>query len=151
MSYKRPSYILLLTICALLVGLVAGCGGSGGQSKDQQNGGSKDRQQESGSNKEGNNTSGDSPETKMALGKIASVKLDNQQFTLRASKGGERTVFKLRENTKITLNGKEAKQEYIRRGQQAQIRYVVRNERKQAIEVTLFGVERTTGGGGTGG
>ena len=83
----------------------------------------------------------------MALGNIGSVKLDKNWFVLRMTGEDERMVFRLRENTRITLDGREAKPEDIKKGQQAQISYVVRNERNLAREVTLFG----SGGGGTGG
>ena len=148
---------MIVAVCALLVGFVAGCGGE--QSGGQQDSGAES-QQESSSN-EGGETSGaqgggtggedGSRENKVALGNISSVSLDNDRFTLRPSAEGEQMVFKLRESTRITLDGKVAKQEDITKGQQAQIKYVVRNERNRARAVILFSAEGNGGGGSTGG
>ena len=159
MSFQKSSYVLLVAVCALLLGFATGCGGGGDESGSQQENGSGSQQQEGGS-RAGGETSGaqadgtggedGSAENKTALGVIGSVKLDNDRFTLRPSGDGERMVFKLRENTRIELDGREVKPADIRQGQQAQIQYVVRNERNVARVVTLFSAEGNSEGGGTG-
>ena len=158
MSLQRLSYVLLIAVCALLFGFVAGCGGGGDESGGQQDNGSGS-QQESGSGgggetsgaRGGTGDEGDSTKTRIALGNIGAVNLDNDRFTLRPTDDRERMPFKLRENTRIELDGQEAKPEDIERGQQAQIQYVVRNERNVARVVTLFSAEGNSGGEGTDG
>ena len=61
----------------------------------------------------------------------------------KAEQGKKRLVFKLAKKSKVTLGGKEAKLEDMKKGQQAQVEYVERNERNRARSVRLF----DTGGG----
>jgi hypothetical protein len=148
-SLKRLSGAFLFVSFVLLLGFAAGCGGGG----DQQDSGGES-QQESSSGGEasgaqgGTGGEGGSDETRIALGRVGAVNLDKNWFILRPTEG-ERMVFRLREDTRITLGGQEVTPEDIEKGQQAQIEYVVKNERNQAREVTLFA--GGGGGGGTGG
>lgn len=147
MNLRGLSRVFLLASFVLLVGFVSGCGGG----ESQQDGGGGSQPQESGSDEGTSGAQGDgggegSREIKTALGNIASAKVDKKRFVLRPTGEGERMVFRLREKTRIRLDGREANAEDIKKGQQAQIKYIVKNERNVARIVTLFG-----GGGGEGG
>ena len=68
--------------------------------------------------------------------------------------GNKPVAFRLANETSITLGGKEAKLEDMKKGQQAQVEYVERNERNRARSVRLFdtggGSKDDQGGGKTG-
>src|SRR4029453_11942147 len=72
--------------------------------------------------------------------------LKTEGFSVRPTideQGNKPVAFRLAHETSITLGGKEAKLEDMKKGQQAQVEYVERNERNRARSVRLF----DTGGG----
>ena len=149
MRTRIPPTALFLLVFILLSGLLAGCGGGGDQSG---NGGSQDggapgegEQQQGGAAQEDA-----APAPKIALGTIKSVKPDKRKIVLQSTaevQGGERMTFKVKKNAKITLDDKEAEMADVKEGQDAQIRYIVKNEVNRAREVSLISAE---GGEGTG-
>ena len=52
--------------------------------------------------------------------------------------GKKPVVFRLAKEATITLAGKEAKLEDMKKGQQAQVEYLVRNDRNRTVSVRLF-------------
>ena len=64
---------------------------------------------------------------------------DNFRYELKyVAQGKKPVVFRLAQQTNITLAGKEAKLDDMEKGQQAQVEYVVRNDRNRARVVRLF-------------
>jgi len=129
MHLRGPSKALFLTMIVLIAGLLTSCGG-GDQSGSgsQQDGGAKEKK-------------GNAPEKKIALGTVGFVNPETKRFTVRPStdeQGKKPIVFKLAKKAKITLAGKEVKQEDMKKGQQAQVEYVVRNDNNRARSVKLF-------------
>lgn len=93
------------------MGVVAGCGGGGGQS-----GGDK---------------------TKTAEGKVKSFEVEKQKLRLKPQ-GKEAQVFKYNpDNIEVSLGGKDAKPEDIKKGQKAKVGYVVKNDRDVARSIEL--------------
>jgi hypothetical protein len=126
------SRILLLVLCLLLVGLLAGCGGSGQSGGGQQEGNSGGKAA----------TKKEKLSRKIAIGTVRAYKDDKRRLSLRpASKAqGDKPIgFKVRKNAQVTLDGKQAELGDIEEGQQAQVRYVVVNKVNRAIIVQLFG------------
>ena len=144
---------LFLAVLVLLAGLLAGCGG-GDQAENGSQNDSPDRAQKQGAKnqEEAPNRQGAqnrAPQVKVALGTIISAKLDRRKIILRPStevQGGERMIFKVRDDAEISLNNQPAEMADVKEGQQAQIEYVVRNERNRARAVALI-----SNGGGNGG
>jgi hypothetical protein len=131
MHLKGLSMTLLFASLILFVG----CGGGDGQSGGQQNGAAGE------AGKQGGEAANNAPEVKIALGKVASVAPEQRKIVLRPSsdvQGGEREVYKVIENAKITLEDEEAELTDIKEGQQAQIQYIVVDERNRARSVTAF-------------
>lgn len=150
--YKIP--LTMFLIAFFLIGFTAGCGG-GDQSGNKQNGGGKSsgnqsQQATSGSLGGGTGQKGKNvPETKTAVGKITNVNPENRKLVVKPSKG-EITVLKTVPKARIELDGKEAKLEDIKKGQQVQVEYIVREGAgvpNRARSVTLF--SDGSGGGGT--
>ncbi len=138
---REPSTALFLAMIVLIAGLLSGCGGeqSGGGS---QQGGSEAKQDENAPKKPKN-----APAKKMLFGRVAFVNPKTEGFSVRPTidqQGKKPVVFRLAKEATITLAGKEAKLEDMKKGQQAQVEYLVRNERKRAVSVRLF-----EGGGGS--
>jgi hypothetical protein len=124
--------ILPLVLSFMLAGLLAGCGGSsGGQSGGGQQQG-----------KAGGEAAKKKPlPSKIAVGTVRAYKEDKRRLSLRpaAKAQGQKPLgFKVRKNAQVTLDGKQAELKDIQEGQQAQIRYVVKNEINRAIIVQLF-------------
>jgi hypothetical protein len=124
--------ILPLVLSFMLAGLLAGCGGSsGGQSGGGQQQG-----------KAGGEAAKKKPlPSKIAVGTVRAYKDDKRRLSLRpaAKAQGQKPLgFKVRKNAQVTLDGKQAELKDIQEGQQAQIRYVVKNEINRAIIVQLF-------------
>ena len=124
------SMILPLVLSLLLVGLLAGCGGS------DQSGGS---QQEG---KAGSNAAKkEKLSRKVAIGTVRAYKDDRRRLSLRPAseaQGDKPLSFKVRKNAQVTLDGEQAELGDIEEGQQAQIRYVVKSGVNRAIIVQLF-------------
>ena len=135
-----------LAVFFLLAGLVAGCGGSDETGSGSQDAGENGGGGDGGAAKKASETT----ETKIALGEVISVKPDKEKIVLRKAvaedQGGERMVFKVKKNARITLAGKEAEFADAKEGQQAQVEYVVSEEKtNRAKAVQLF-----EGDGGSG-
>jgi hypothetical protein len=127
------SKILPLVLSLLLVGLLAGCGGS-----DQSGGGQQ------------KGKSGDEPASKekltrkVAIGTVRAYKDDKRRLSLRPAseaQGDKPLGFKVRKKAQVTLDGEQADLGDIEEGQQAQIRYVVVNKVNRATIVQLFSKE----------
>jgi hypothetical protein len=145
MHPRGPSAALLLVLLILTMGLVAGCGGGDQSGNGSQNGGSDGAKKQDG---EGAPQGVSRP--KIALGTVTKVDTDRSKIILRpsAEEQGERPIpFKVKPKATITLDGEEAELADAKRGQQAQITYVVRDDRNLAREVTLI----SNGGAGSGG
>ena len=125
------SRILLLALSLLLVGLLAGCGGSdqsggGGQQEGKAGGGAAKKEKLS---------------RKVAIGTVRAYKDDRRRLSLRPAseaQGKKPLGFKVRKKAQVTLDGQQAELGDIEEGQQAQVRYVVKNDVNRAIIVQLF-------------
>jgi hypothetical protein len=136
----RTTVLFLATIVLMLI---TGCGG-GDQSGSgsQQDGGSQAEQGENAPVEQGENA----PKKKVVFGTVAFVNPKTEGFSVRPTieeQGKKPVVFRLANESSITLDGNEAKLEDMKKGQQAQVEYVERNERNRARSVRLF----ETGGG----
>jgi hypothetical protein len=134
----------------LIAGLLAGCGG-GDQSGSgsQQDGGTKTKQGGNAPKKQAKNA----PEKKILFGIVTFVNPKTEGFSVRPTvneQGKKPEVFRLAKETSITLGGEAAKLEDMKKGQQAQVEYVERNDRNRARSVRLFespGGSQDDGGG----
>jgi hypothetical protein len=75
------------------------------------------------------------------FGTVKFVNPKTEGFSVRPTideQGNKPVAFRLANKTSITLGGKEAKLEDMKKGQQAQVEYVERNERNRARSVRLF-------------
>ncbi len=143
---KQRSTVLSLAVFFLLVGLVAGCGGSDGTGSGSQDAGENGGGGDDGAAEKAPETT----ETKVALGKVISVKPDQEKIVLRRvgaeDQGGERMVFKVAKNAQITLDDKQAELADAKEGQQAQIEYVVSEEQSnRAKTMELFAGDEGNG------
>jgi hypothetical protein len=124
------SRILTLVLSLLLVGLLAGCGGSdqsGGSQQEGKAGGEPAKKEKLA--------------RKVAIGTVRAYKDDKRRLSLRPAseaQGDKPLGFKVRKKAQVTLDGDQADLEDIEEGQQAQIRYVVKNHVNRAIIVQLF-------------
>jgi len=124
------SRILALVLSLLLVGLLAGCGGS------DQSDGSKQEGKAGGEAAKKEKLS-----KKVAIGTVRAYKADRRRLSLRPAsevQGDKPLGFKVRQNAQVTLDGEQAELGDIEEGQQAQIQYVVENDVNRAIIVQLF-------------
>jgi hypothetical protein len=138
MHQRGLSTVLFLVTIVLIAGLLTGCGG-GDQSGSgsQQDGGTKAEQGNNASKKRGKNR----PNKKILFGTVTFVNPKTEGFSVRPTigeQGKKPVVFRLAHESSITLDGKEAKLEDMKKGQQAQVEYVERNERNRARSVRLF-------------
>jgi hypothetical protein len=138
MHTRGLSTVLFLATIVLITGLLTGCGG-GDQSGSgsQQDGGSKAEQDQNAPKKQGKNA----PKKKILFGTVTFVNPKTEGFSVRPTideQGNKPVAFRLAKETSITLGGKEAKLEDMKKGQQAQVEYVERNERNRARSVRLF-------------
>jgi hypothetical protein len=132
---SAASKILALVLSLLLVGLLAGCGGS-----DQSGGGQQ----------EGNSGGGGAEKEKLtrkvAIGTVRAYKDDRRRLSLRPAseaQGKKPLGFKVRKKAQVTLDGEQAELGDIEEGQQAQVRYVVKNDVNRAIIVQLFSKQQS--------
>lgn len=153
MHPRGPSTALFLAMIVFIAVLLAGCGG-GDQSGSgsQQNGGGNAEQdknapvKQDGTKKQGKNA----PKKKILFGVVKFVNPKTEGFSVRPTieeQGNKPVVFRLTSDTSITLDGKEAKLEDMKKGQQAQVEYVERNGRNRARTVRLFEAEGGSQGG----
>jgi hypothetical protein len=138
MNTRGLSTVLFLATIVLIAGLLTGCGG-GDQSGSgsQQDGGSKAEQGKNAPVKQDKNA----PKKKILFGTVTFVNPKTEGFSVRPTideQGNKPVPFRLAKETSITLGGKEAKLEDMKKGQQAQVEYVERNERNRARSVRLF-------------
>jgi hypothetical protein len=145
MHLRGPSAVLICIAYLLLAGLLAGCAGGGEQSG---NGGSQGGEEQQGEAAQGEGNQAGAPETKIALGRVISVKPDRRKIILRPSteQQGDRLVFKVVDDAQITLDDQQAEMADAQEGQQAQITYVVVNEQNRARVVALISGDEGTGG-----
>ena len=145
MHLRGPSAALFFIAFILLAGLLAGCAGGGEQSG---NGGSQGGEDQQGQAAQGEGNQADAPESKIALGRVISVKPDRRKIILRPSteQQGDRLVFKVVDDAQITLDDQQAEMADVQEGQQAQITYVVVNEQNRARVVGLISGDEGTGG-----
>ena len=127
---------LFFLLCLFPV-LLAGCGGgdgSGTGSQDGAGGGAKQNGEPAQKEK------GAPSEIKIGLGTIVRVDDEREMIVLRPTvdEQGNITRFKANQNTKFTLDDKEAELADLEKGQQAQIRYISRDGRSVARVVTAF-------------
>jgi hypothetical protein len=146
MHQRGLSTVLFLLTIVLIAGLLTGCGG-GDQSGsgEQQDGGSKAEQGNNAPVEQGENASKkrgkNAPKKKILFGTVTFINPKTEGFSVRPTideQGNKPVVFRLANETSITLGGKEAKLEDMKKGQQAQVEYVERNERNRARSVKLF-------------
>jgi hypothetical protein len=138
MHQRGISTVLFLATIVFIAGLLTGCGG-GDQSGSgsQQNGASKAEQGKNAPVEQGENA----PKKKIVFGTVTFVNPKTEGFSVRPTieeQGKKPVVFRLAHESSITLDGKEAKLADMKKGQQAQVEYVERNERNRARSVKLF-------------
>ena len=147
MHPRGPSTALFLATIVLIVGLLAGCGGGGDQSgsgSQQDGGGNAEQDKDAPVKQDGNATKKqgkNAPKKKILFGVVKFVNPKTEGFSVRPTieeQGKKRVVFRLASDTSITLSGKEAELEDMKKGQQAQVEYVERNDRNRARTVRLF-------------
>ena len=145
MHLRGPSAALFFIASILLAGLLAGCAGGGDQSGSD---GSQGGEEQQGEAAQGEGNQVDAPETKIALGRVISVKPDRRKIILRPSteQQGDRLVFKVVDDAQITLDHHQAEMADAQERQQAQITYVVVNEQNRARVVGLISGDEGTGG-----
>ena len=141
MHLRGPSAALFFIASILLAALLAGCAGGGDQSGNGGSEGQGEAAQEEG-------TQANAPVSKIALGRVISVKPDRRKIILRPSteQQGDRLVFKVVDDAQITLDDQQAEMADVQEGQQAQITYVVFNEQNRARAVALISADEGTGG-----
>ena len=125
------SLILPLVLSLMLVGLLAGCGGR-----------RPVRRRPTGEAEAGGKAAKKKRlSRKVAIGTVRAYKDDKRRLSLRPApetQDDKPLGFKVRKNAQVTLDGEQAELGDIEEGQQAQIRYVVKNEVNRAIIVQLF-------------
>jgi len=133
---KRSSTLLLfapLVFLSLLV--IAGCGGGGDeQSKNQQQG--EPAQQPSGET--GKTGKKAAPGRKIALGTVKAVDPKKKRLFLDQTKGRPMS-FKIGKTTKIMSRHNEVELSSVKKKQQAQVAYLVRNDLNRARTIHIFG------------
>jgi hypothetical protein len=144
MHQRGISTVLFLVTIVLIAGSLTGCGGQSG-SGSQQDGGSKAEQGKNAPVEQGENApkkqAKNAPKKKIVFGTVTFVNPKTEGFSVRPTieeQGKKPVVFRLANETSITLDGKKAKLEDMKKGQQAQVEYVERNERNRARSVKLF-------------
>jgi hypothetical protein len=141
MHLRGPSAALFFIVLSIvLAGLLAACAGGGGQAG---NGGSG-----SGEKQQGETTQANAPQLKIALGRIVSVKSDRRKIVVRPSteQQGDRLVFKVVDNAKISLDDHQAEMADVKEGQQAKVEYVSVNDQKRARVLELISPGEGTSG-----
>lgn len=136
MRRKRSSTLLLfvpLVFLSLLI--IAGCGGGGDeQSKNQQQG--EPAQKPSGETGETGKKA--APGRKIALGTVTAVDPKKKRLFLDQTKGRPMS-FKIGKTTKIMSRHNEVELSSVKKKQQAQVAYLVRNDLNRARTIHIFG------------
>jgi hypothetical protein len=132
----RGAPVLLLLVVLILL---AGCGGD-----DQSGNGGQDAGSPGGAKKQGGEAAKKgAPATKIALGTVRGVNVEGEsrRLVLKPSTNEQSKKpipFRITKQATITLDDEKAELADIKEGQQAQITYIVKNERYRAREVKLF-------------
>jgi hypothetical protein len=137
---SRPRFIVPLL--ALLAALLAGCGGGEQSGGAQEEGGGQGQDQQQESKKS-------AQETRIAVGNVVAVQPDRRRMVVQPSQqaeGAEKVPINVRKTAEITLGGEKAEMGDIAEGQQAQARYIVKNDVNRAVSVQLFEAEGSSGG-----
>jgi hypothetical protein len=135
MRFRGSPVLLLLVVLILL----AGCGGG-----DQSGNGGQDDGSPGGAKKQGGEAAKKgAPATKIALGTVRRVNVEGEsrRLVLKPSTNEQSKKpipFRITKQATITLDDEKAELADIKEGQQAQITYIVKNERYRAREVKLF-------------
>jgi hypothetical protein len=135
MRFRGSPVLLLLVVLILL----AGCGGG-----DQSGNGGQDDGSPGGAKKQGGEAAKKgAPATKIALGTVRRVNVggESRRLVLKpsANEQSKKPIpFRITKQATITLDDEKAELADIKEGQQAQITYIVKNERYRAREVKLF-------------
>ena len=144
MHPRGPSTALFLAMIVLIAALLAGCGGDQSGSGSQQEGGGNAEQDKNAPVKQDGNApkkQGKNAPKKILFGVVKFVNPKTGGFSVRPTleeQGKKPVVFRLANDTSITLKGKEAELKDMKKGQQAQVEYVERNDRNRARTVRLF-------------
>ena len=136
---SRPRFIVPLL--ALLAALLAGCGGGEQSGGSQKEGGGQGQDQQQESKKA-------AQETRIAVGNVVAVQPDRRRMVVQPSQqaeGAEKVPINVRKTAEITLGGEKAEMVDIAEGQQAQARYIVKNDVNRAVSVQLFEAEGSSG------
>ena len=141
MHLRGPSAALyFIALSIVFVGLLAGCAGGGDQGGNGGSGSSEKQQ--------GETTQANAPQLKIALGRVVSVKPDRRKVIVRPSteQQGDRLVFKIVDNAKISLDDQQAEMADVKEGQQAKVEYVTVNDQKRARVLELISPGEGTSG-----
>ena len=146
MHPRSFSTALFLAMIVLMVGLLTGCGGGDQSGSGSQQGGEKQaKQDQKAPEKKGGGAAKqkakNKPAKKILFGTVTFVNSKTEGFSVKPTvkaQGKKPVAFRLAQQTRITLAGKEAKLDDMEKGQQAQVEYVVRNDRNRARVVRLF-------------
>jgi hypothetical protein len=133
----------VLFLATIVFILITGCGG-GDQSGSgsQQDGGSQAEQGQNASKKQGENA----PKKKVVFGTVTFVNPKTDGFSVRPTieeQGNKPVVFRLANETSITLDGNEAKLEDMKKGQQAQVEGEPTAEQFEVTDVRVTTVGET--------
>ena len=136
MRCNRSSMLFLLApLVFLSLFVAAGCSGGGDeQSKNKQQG--EPPQQPSGET--GKTAKKVAPARKIALGTVTAVDPKKKRLFLDQTKGRPMS-FKVGKTTKIMSGRTEAELSSVKKSQQAQVAYLVRNDLNRARTVHIFG------------
>ncbi|CAN5844228.1 hypothetical protein BH23ACT11_BH23ACT11_06670 [soil metagenome] len=151
--YRLPA-VIVAVIVVLTLGLVAGCSGGEEQSNNEASGGNtsgagvaqneestaRETVQPTARGEEGSRTEeaqGSSPKIKIALGDILRIDSENSLVVLKPPET-KRQVFKVVPGAEVTVDDSPAQLADLEKRQQAQIRYVVINDRNRARAVSAF-------------
>jgi len=133
---KRSSTLLLfvpLVFLSLLV--IVGCGGGGDEQSKKQQQGAQPQQLSGEKGKTGKKVA---PGRKIALGTVTAVDPKKERLHLDQTKGRPMS-FKIGKTTKIMSGRKEVELSSVKKEQQAQVAYLVRNDLNRARAVHIFG------------
>lgn len=150
------SHAVLLVVFLLVLGLTAACGGGeesdspDGEGSGGGNAATEEAQGEQGgtspeagsatTTEQGGQTgeaTGEPPETKIAIGDIASVNTGTQRIVLDPVEG-EQLEFRVVPNAQVMVDDSPMRVSDLQEGQQAQISYVTVNDRNRARAVYAF-------------
>ena len=131
---------LAVPLLALLsAALLTGCGGGGQTEGSGDGGGGQDQQQD-----QQQESKKEAQKTRIAVGNVIAVQPDRRRMVVQPSQqaeGPDKVSLNVRKTAEITLGDEKAEMGDIAEGQQAQARYVVKNDVNRAVSVQLFEAE----------